>query len=48
MDKTELQMLVNQGIECCNNETGEYFIAVGVTEEQGKPILILEPSVEEA
>lgn len=37
MDLEELK-----DIEFCNTETGEYFRAIGITEESGKTIVMIE------
>lgn len=29
-------------VEFCNVETGEYFRVIGVTEERGKPVVLIE------
>ena len=31
-----------ENVELCNMETGEYFKAIGVTEESGKTVLMIE------
>lgn len=40
----DLQEAVNDGIECCNVETGEYFRAIGLTQENGRTVILVEPS----
>lgn len=31
-----------ENVEFCNMETGEYFTAIGVTEESGKTVVMIE------
>lgn len=38
----DVSELINEEIEFCNVETGEYFRAIGVTQEDGKTVVQLE------